>query len=78
MKLQANRMHVKRVGLAQVMLQLFARRFLPHSGSYGPTCKTIREKVILVGGKNRDEPGGGTGADLLRVPVAATPGGPGA
>ena len=77
MKLQANRMHVKMVGLAQLMLQLFAWKFLPHPGSYGPTCKTIREKVIQVGGKNRDEQGGAAGADLLRVPVASTLGGPG-
>lgn len=54
MKLSANRMHVKMVGLAQVMLQLFAWRFLPHPGTYGPTCKTIREKVIAVGGGNQD------------------------
>jgi hypothetical protein len=68
-KLQANRMHVKIVALAQLMLQLFARRFLPHPGRYGPTCKTIREKVVAVGGKNH---GGGSdrvGADLLRLPL---------
>jgi len=70
MKLLANRMHVKMVGLAQVIFQLFAWKFLPHPGPYGPECKTIREKVILVGGKNRDEQGGGAQADVLRVPLA--------
>ena len=75
MKLQANRMHVKMVGLAQVMLQLFARKFLPHPGSYGPTCKTIREKVIVVGGKNHDGKRAGSASDLLRLPLAQTPGG---
>ena len=74
LQLQANRMHVKMVGLAQVMLQLFARKFLPHPGSYGPTCKTIREKVIAVGGKNHDEERGGVPADLLRLPLATTSG----
>lgn len=52
-KLMANRAHVKMVALAQNLMQMFARRFLPHKGRYGPTCKTIREKVIVVGGKNR-------------------------
>jgi hypothetical protein len=74
MKLEANRMHVKMVGLAQVMLQLFARRFLPHPGSYGPTCKTIREKVVAVGGKNQDDQGGGDSADVLRLPLAPSSG----
>lgn len=78
MKLQANRMHVKMVGLAQVMFHLFARKFLPHQGPYGPTCKTIREKVIAVGGKNRDGSGGGTEADLLCLPMAPAFGGSGA
>lgn len=73
MKLQANRMHVKMVGLAQVMMQLFARRFLPHPGSYGPTCKTIREKVIAVGGENRTRQGGETGPGVLRLPLATPP-----
>jgi hypothetical protein len=53
LKLMANRAHVKVVALAQNLMQMFARRFLPHEGPYGPTCKTIREKVIVVGGKNR-------------------------
>lgn len=70
--LTANRMHVKMVGLAQVILKLFAEKFLPHPGRYGPTCKTIREKVIVVGGKNQAGGGpGGLGADVLRVPLAA-------
>ena len=77
MKLQANRMHAKMVALAQVMLQLFSRRFLPHPGSYGATCKTIREKVIAVGGKNHDGERDGATADLLRLPLAQAPGGTG-
>jgi hypothetical protein len=68
-KLSANRMHVKMVALAQLMLQLFARTFLPHAGRYGPTCKTIREKVIAVGGKNQPRRDVGTGADLLCLPL---------
>jgi Transposase DDE domain group 1 len=71
MKLMANRMHVKMVALAQVMMRLFARKFVPHPGPYGPTCKTIREKVVAVGGKNTAGPGGGDHPDLLRLPVAA-------
>jgi hypothetical protein len=78
MKLQANRMHVKLVGLAQVIFQLFAWKFLPHPGSYGPECKTIREKVIVVGGKNRNGQGSGPEADVLRVPLAQAHGGSGA
>ena len=77
MKLMANRMHVKMVALAQVMMHLFARKFLPHPGPYGPTCKTIREKVIVVGGKNQAGPGGGDHPDLLRLPLAALPAGQG-
>jgi hypothetical protein len=75
MKLQANRMHVKMVGLAQLMLQLFARKFLPHPGPYGPTCKTIREKVVAVGGKNPDDEGLGDPAGVLRLPLAPVHGG---
>ncbi len=78
MKLQANRMHVKLVGLAQVIFQLFAWKFLPHPGSYGPECKTIREKVIVVGGENRNGHGSGAEADVLRVPLAQAHGGSGA
>lgn len=78
MKLQANRMHVKLVGLAQAIFHLFAKRFLPHPGPYGPECKTIREKVIVVGGKNRAEQGGGVQTDVLCVPLAPALGGPGA
>jgi hypothetical protein len=77
MKLMANRMHVKVVALAQVMMHLFARKFLPHPGPYGPTCKTIREKAIAVGGKNQAGPGGGDHPDLLRLPLAALPAGQG-
>lgn len=74
-KLQANRMHAKMVGLAQVMLRLYSWNFLPHQGTYGPTCKTIREKVIAVGGENRAVGGGVPGAGVLCVPVASPPGG---
>ncbi len=70
--LKANRMHVKMVALAQVILKMFARAFLPPTGRYGPTCKTIREKVISVGGKNRGGQGGGAGTGVLRVPLATT------
>jgi hypothetical protein len=63
-KLQANRMHVKMVGLAQVMLRLYAWNFHPGQESYGATCKTIREKVIAVGGGNRAEGGGVPGAGV--------------
>lgn len=69
-KLMANRAHVRMVALAQVILQLFARRFLPHKGPYGPTCKTIREKVIAVGGKNHGTKHGRAATDVLRVPMA--------
>jgi hypothetical protein len=68
-KLEANRMHVKIVALAQLMLQMFARRFLPHPGRYGPTCKTIREKVVAVGGKNNGRESDRAGANLLRLPL---------
>ena len=68
-KLMANRMHVKMVALAQVMMQLFARMFLPHRGRYGPTCKTIREKVVAIGGKNQWKEKADSGTDLLRVPM---------
>jgi hypothetical protein len=68
-KLMANRMHVRLVAMAQLMLQLFARRFLPHRGRYGPTCKTIREKVIAVGGKNRGRSHARVETDVLRVPL---------
>jgi hypothetical protein len=78
MKLQANRMHVKMVGLAQLMLQLFAWKFLPHPGSYGPTCKTIREKVVVVGGKNQDGQPDSADANLLCVPMAQAHGSSGA
>lgn len=75
--LMANRMHVKMVGLAQVILRLFADKFLPPRDGYGPTCKTIREKVIAVGGKNQHRAGSDrAGADVLRVPLAAAHGGP--
>jgi hypothetical protein len=77
MKLMANRMHVKMVALAQVMMHLFARKFLPHPGPYGPTCKTIREKVVAVGGKNQAGSRGGDHPDLLRVPLVAIPAGQG-
>jgi hypothetical protein len=70
LKLMANRMHVKMVGLAQVILQLFSWKFLPHPGPYGPECKTIREKVIAVGGKNQAGWEPRAPADLLRVPLA--------
>jgi hypothetical protein len=73
MKLMANRMHVKMVALAQVMMRLFARKFVPHPGPYGPTCKTIREKVVAVGGKNPAGPRRGDQPDLLRIPLAALP-----
>lgn len=69
-RLSSNRMHVKIVALAQLMIQLFGRRFLPHKGRYGPTCKTIREKVVAVGGKNHGQERRGIEADLLRVPLA--------
>jgi hypothetical protein len=73
--LRANRMHVKMVAMAQGILHLFASKFVPHAGRYGPTCKTLREKVIVVGGKNRKgEVRAGAGADVLRVPLAALPG----
>lgn len=80
-KLLANRVHVRMVALAQLILQLFARRFLPHRGRYGPTCKSMREKVLAVGGKNPyreaapGPAGHGVGAatDLLRLPLAAAP-----
>lgn len=77
MKLMANRMHVKMVALAQVMMQLYARKFLPHGGRYGPTCKTIREKVVAVGGKNQAGSGGRDHPDLLRLLVVALPAGQG-
>jgi len=77
MKLMANRMHVKMVGLAQVMMQLFARKFVPHPGPYGPMCKTIREKLVAVGGKNQAGSGGGDHPDLLRLPLVALSAGQG-
>ncbi len=72
-KLMANRMHVKMVALAQVIMQMFAWRFLPHRGPYGPMCKTIREKVIAVGGKNHRGWEDLHRADVLRLPLAAPP-----
>jgi hypothetical protein len=69
-KMMANQMHVQMVALAQLIMQLFARHFLPHAGRYGPTCKTIREKVIAVGGKNQRESRGSAGTDLLRAAMA--------
>lgn len=77
MKLMANRMHVKMVALAQVMMHLFARKFVPHPGPYGPTCKTIREKIVAVGGKNTAGPRRGDQPDLLRLPLASLPPGQG-
>jgi hypothetical protein len=77
MKFTANRMHVKMVALAQVMMHLFARKFVPHPGPYGPTCKTLREKVVAVGGKNPAGSRGGDHSDLLRLSMAATPAGQG-
>jgi hypothetical protein len=76
--LMANRMHVKMVALAQVIVQMFARYFLPHRGRYGPTCKRVRETVIAVGGKNLPGPNGRDRADLLRLPLAALHGSEGA
>jgi hypothetical protein len=67
--MMGNRAHVKMVALAQVILHLFTRRFLPHKGAYGPTCKTIREKVIAVGGKNQRRSDHLAGAHVLRVPL---------
>jgi hypothetical protein len=72
LKLSANRAHVKVVALAQTILQLFARRFLRHKGRYGPTCKTIREKVLTAGGKNQREPGDPTAPEVLRVSMGET------
>lgn len=69
-KLMANRMHVRMMSLAQLILQLFARKFLPHSGRYGPTCKTVREKVIAVGGKNQPSEHDPADADILRGALA--------
>jgi len=76
-ELMANRMHVKMVALAQVIVQMFARYFLPHPGRYGPTCKRVRETVIAVGGENLPGPNGRTGANLSWLPLAASPSGEG-
>lgn len=73
LKLMANRMHVKMVAIAQVIMQMFAWRFLPHRGPYGPMCKTIRDKVITVGGKNKPGWKAPHSADVLRLSLVAPP-----
>jgi hypothetical protein len=54
MKFQANRAHTKMATLAQLILHLFARKFLPRRGSYGPMCNTVRQTIVAIDGTTDD------------------------